>query len=97
MITIEVKRERPSATQGYAHIYINGVRVHSFMDEIELVTDKNKPTYGENIGGWASVASDGDFIIAALYHPYDKVYHHSDAVKEAIKKADKTARKGNRW
>ena len=88
MITIEVKRERPSATQGYAHIYINGVRVHSFMDEIELVTDKNKPTYGENIGGWASIIPDSDFIMGLLYHPSDEIYHYSDKAKKAIKASE---------
>jgi hypothetical protein len=93
IITIEVKRERPSATQGYVHIYINGDRVHSFADNIELITDKNKTIYGENIGGWASVTPDGDFIVGFLYHPYDKVYHISDLFKAAIKKADEPAKK----
>ena len=76
-IIIEVKRERPSVTQGSAVIYINGEKIISFFDDIKLIKDGQK-YYGENIGGWASTTPDSDFIKGLLYHPYDDCYHHKD-------------------
>lgn len=96
MLTIEVKRNRQSVTQGDATIYINGEKVLTFGDEMFLQqkdgsftngtkTVEHAQHYGEVIGGWGSIKPDSDFIIGLLYHPYDSIYHYSDWVKKAIK------------
>lgn len=45
-LEIEVKRRRPSVTQGEASVYVNGEKVITFGDTIELIED-GKPYYGE--------------------------------------------------
>ncbi len=78
-----MKRRRASVTQGSADVLINGKKVMSFGDEIVLL----KPGdvfYGENIGNWASVTPDLQFIIGAIYHPFDNIYHYSNLVKKAL-------------
>jgi len=73
--TIEVRRIRPSVTQGYAAVLINGKEVITFGDTIKLITkemaDAGQKTYGEQIGSWASVIPDSEFVIGLLYHPYE--------------------------
>ena len=97
MLQIEVKRIRPSVTQGEAQVFINGEYVISFADTICLKqsdgnftngfkTFKNARHYGEVIGGWGSIKPDSDFILGLLYHPYDNVYHYSDKFKEILLK-----------
>lgn len=83
MLKIEVVRKRESVTQGSAEVLINGKSIITFSDKIEMVKN-GQEFYGENIGGWASVKSDSDFIIGLLYHPLDDIYHYSDLVKNAI-------------
>lgn len=94
-MTIEVKRRRSSVTQGMAEIYINGKKIMDFGDKIKLIGSDDvfcgtcgKPTYGENIGGWASIIPDSDFIMGLLYHPLDEIYHYSDKAKKAIKASE---------
>lgn len=82
-MTIEVKRHRASVTQGYATVVIDGKEIVTFADDIKIVKD-DTPCYGEKIGGWASVKPDSDFILGALYHPYDMTYNYSSRVKRAI-------------
>ena len=41
--------------------------------------------YGENIGGYASVTPDGDFVQGLLFHPCDDYYKHSKRVREILK------------
>ena len=84
-----VKRERSSVTQGSATVYLNGEKVLTFGDKIELIKD-GQSYYGENIGGWASVIPDNDFINGVLFHPYDDIYHYSDKVKEIISRQGAT-------
>lgn len=94
MVTIEVKRNRQSVTQGSATVFVNGVSVITFGDEMYLkaadgtFTHGNRTVnakhHGEVIGGWGSIKPDHDFIIAALYHPLDNHYHCSDIVKKII-------------
>ncbi len=99
MINIEVKRNRPSVTQGTADVYINGELIISFDDQMYLKnndgtftngfnTIKNAKHYGEVISGWGSIKPDSDFIFGLIYHVYDNVYHYSDLFKEAILKGD---------
>lgn len=92
MLKIEVIRRRLSVTQGEADVYINDKKIMSFGDDIKLIGSDDsfcgacgKPTYGENIGGWASTKPDSDFIMGLLYHPFDEIYHYSDKAKKAIK------------
>ena len=80
---IEVRRNRPSVTQGSASVYINGEKVFTFGDEIEMIKPGEK-YYGEMIGGWASKKPDANFIRGVLFHPYDGLYHCSDKAKEII-------------
>ena len=72
-VDIEVKRVRASVTQGEAQVYMNGHYVMSFGDTIEMVKD-DAPYYGANIGGWASVKPDTDFIRGLLCHKYEEIY-----------------------
>lgn len=99
MITIEVKRNRQSVTQGSATVYINGKEVLTFGDNICLKqkdgtftngfkTFENAKHYGEVISGWGSIKPDSDFIIGALYHPYDNLYQYSKLAIDAIKEGD---------
>lgn len=81
---IEVTRKRYSVTQGEATVCINGKEIITFSDTIEIIS-KSAKYYGDKIGDWASLKPDSDFILGALYHPLDNIYHHSDTVKKAIK------------
>ena len=87
-ITIEVRRNRPSVTQGSATVYINGEEIVTYGDEIELLKDGDV-WYGENIGGWASRKSDAAFICGALNPKIS--YYQTEKIKadmlQAIKKA----------
>ena len=82
-LNFEVKRHRASVTQGTATVYLNGQEVMTFGDEIKFVKD-GQAFYGENIGGWASVTPDENFIKGVLFHPYDHIYHYSDKVKKIL-------------
>lgn len=82
-LNFEVKRHRASVTQGTATVYLNGQKVITFGDTIELIKD-GQAFYGENIGGWASLKPDEDFIKGVLFHPYDNIYHYSDIVKKIL-------------
>ena len=90
ILDFKVKRERYSATQGNATVYLNGEKILTLADEIKLIKDDE--TYcGENIDGWASTTPDNDFINSVLFHPldsvYDSVYYYSDKIiKEIIKR-----------
>lgn len=85
VLDFTVKRNRQTVTQGEATVYLNGEKVVTFGDKIELIKD-GQAYYGENIGGWASTTPDNDFINGVLFHPLDSVYHYSDKVKEIIKR-----------
>ena len=82
-LEFEVKRNRHSATQGTATVYLNGQEVITFGDTIELIKD-GQPFYGDIIGGWASVKPDENFIKGVLFHPLDNIYHYSDRVKKIL-------------
>lgn len=84
-LEIKVVRRRSSVTQGLADVYVNGEKVISFGDTIEIIRDGDT-YYGEKIGGWASKTPDSAFIKGLLWHPYDKVYHYSDLVKHILEK-----------
>lgn len=89
-LNFEVKRHRASVTQGTATVYLNGQKVITFGDTIEPIKD-GQAFYGDNIGGWASLKPDEDFIKGVLFHPYDHIYHYSDKVKEILFKETKAA------
>lgn len=86
---IEVKRSRPSVTQGSAEVYVNGEVIISFNDEIKLIRCGEK-YYGDLIGGWASVTPDEEFIKGMLFHPYDEYYCHSEKFRKVLDKAIRT-------
>ena len=85
VVTIEVRRNRPTVTQGSATVLINGKEVMTFHDTIKIITkemaDAGQKACGEQIGSWASVIPDSEFIIGLLYHPYEDF---SKLVKEAL-------------
>ena len=89
-IGFEVKRHRASVTQGTATVYLNGQEVVTFGDRIELIKE-GQAYYSDNIGGWASVTPDEDFIKGVLFHPLDHIYHYSDRVKEILSNKTKAA------
>lgn len=61
-LTFEVKRLRPSVTQGEAAVYCNGVKLVQFGDKIEM-----DGKHGDIIGHWGSTTSDEEFITATLF------------------------------
>lgn len=68
-LEIEVRRNRISVTQGFAEVWMNGERVVSFGDEIEIIPEGEK-FYGPLIGGWASRKTDSGFIIGAMRYAF---------------------------
>ena len=82
-ITIEVRRERMSATQGEAAVYMNGHKVMSFADKIELLHEGDK-YYGDWCGDWASVKPDMAFIRGCLCHDYEKIYDYHREFKRVL-------------
>jgi hypothetical protein len=82
-MVIEVKRRRMSVTQGEAVVVIDGKEIITFADTIEFIKE-GMPFFGEKIGDWASIKPDSDFILGAIYHPYDATYNYSSKVKRAI-------------
>ena len=77
--TIVIERNRYSVTQGSVNVKFDGKVILTYADEIKLIGSddswcgaKGRPTYGENIGGWASIHSD-DYYLEMLFaddHPY---------------------------
>ena len=68
--TIEIVRDRFSVTQGSVSVKFDGKTIATYADEIKLIGSddyscgaKGRPTYGENIGGWASIHSDEHYLI----------------------------------
>jgi hypothetical protein len=99
MLNIEVRRDRPSVTQGSATVVINGKDIITFNDEMYLkqndgtftngfTTVNDAKHYSEVICGWGSIKPDSHFIFALFYHPYDHLYHYSELVNKAILEAD---------
>ena len=86
MMRFEIKRERPSVTQGFVKVFCNGEQVATFGDEIALIQPGEK-YYGELIGGWASKTPDLQFVRATLFHKYDDVYNVSDGVQKMLNAA----------
>lgn len=84
LLTFEVRRVRTSVTQGEAQVWCNGKFLINFADKIEIV-QPGGVYYGDNVGGYASTTPDSDFLMGALYHGMDDVYHYSDRVKAVIK------------
>lgn len=91
--TFSVKRSRSSVTQGAATVYLNGVRLVTFGDTIQLVTE-GQAYYGENIGDWASVKPDSEFIRGVLWHPYDNLYRYSELVDDILRKGESAIQMG---
>lgn len=71
---ISVRRERFSVTQGEAVVCVDGIEVIRFGDQIELSSG----------GIWRSVIQDDQFIIGALNHPFDDLYHYADRMRRAL-------------
>jgi len=82
-LRFEVRRNRPSVTQGSATVYINGEEAITFGDDIELIREGER-YYGPIIGGWASKKPDAGFICGLLFHPHDELYHISQRAKKII-------------
>lgn len=79
--TIEVVRNRYSVTQGSVKVKFDGKVIATFKDDIKLVGSDDRfcgacghPTYGEDIGGWASINPD-EYYIAGLF---DDALKYSD-------------------
>lgn len=81
-LCFEVERRRGSVTQGEATVLLNGQKVVTFGDKIELCPKGTRrgTEYGENIDGWQSVKSDADFLRSVLF-PF---YLHKQRIKERI-------------
>ena len=68
--TIEIERRRISVTQGYVDVKFDGEVIVTYADEIKLVGSddffcgaRGRPTYGENMRGWASIHSDEEYLL----------------------------------
>lgn len=71
--TIVIERNRYSVTQGSVNVKFDGKVILTYADEIKLIGSddswcgaKGRPTYGENIGGWASIHPDS-YYLASLF------------------------------
>lgn len=81
-LNIKTERVRPSATQGFVSVYINGTYILDFGDDIVLTdsgTDQND-YYGDNIGGYRSCIPDSNFTLGLIWNPLDFAYHYSDMI-----------------
>lgn len=76
--TIKIERNRYSVTQGSVKVKFDGKVILTYEDDIKLIGSddsycgaKGRPTYGENIGGWASINSDAYYLekLFADNHP----------------------------
>lgn len=94
---LSVKRIRPSVTQGYASICVDGKEVINFADAMVLrcsdgtfsngfrtLDPAEVSEFGYEISGWGSVNTDEDFLRAAIAHPLDSFYHYSDMLRKAL-------------
>lgn len=88
---IEVERRRSSVTQGSAHVFVNGVEVADFYDEIKLLK-KGEHYYGSYIDGRASVTPDESFIKGMLFHPFEEIYHMSEKFRKILDDAIEDAK-----
>jgi len=81
-LTVTTERLRMSATQGECKVFINGTYIMNFGDQIVLPEKggDQKDYYGADIGGWRSSEPDSAFVLGAIWHPYDYVYHYSDDI-----------------
>lgn len=82
-LVIEVKRRRMSVTQGEADVYVNGQKVITFGDKIEMIKEGDR-CYGENIGGWGSKKPDSSFIAGYLWHPHDELYNYREKMERIL-------------
>lgn len=80
---IEVRRRRLSVTQGCAAVCVNGIEMVEFKDDIELIKEGQR-WFGEKIGGWASTASDEEFIRSMLFNPLNDFYQHGKKFKRML-------------
>lgn len=81
----EVRRNRPSVTQGSATVILNGQEVITFADNIEIAKPARSAEYGENIDGWQSTKADAEFIKGVLFPFYTNAEKISTRIKEIIK------------
>lgn len=95
--TIVVERNRYSVTQGSVNVKFDGKVILTFADEIKLIGSddswcgaKGRPTYGENIGGWASIHSD-DYYVGMLFAEFFPL--GSTSVAERVQAVLKEERK----
>ena len=73
-----VERVAHSVTIRDAIVKLNGEHIVTFDDRSVLGDD----------GEWHSVHTDGEFILAALYHPNDDIYHYSDRVRAILERKE---------
>lgn len=90
-IKIEVKRRRVSVTQGYADIFVNGEKLVSFGDHIQLIKE-GVPFYGEVIGRWASTTSDAEYIRKVLFCK-NEYYGLGDRLEPVLKASEEAERR----
>jgi len=94
---LSVKRIRPSVTQGYAAICVDGTEVLNFADEMFLrckdgtfsngfrtLDPADVPFFGYEVSGYGSMHTDEDFLRAAIAHLLDSFYHYSDMLRKAL-------------
>ncbi|MBR4577325.1 MAG: hypothetical protein IKO25_08980 [Clostridia bacterium] len=93
-LAFEVRRDRPSATQGSATVYLNGQEIITFSDDIRMIRPGEK-YYGPLIGDWASVTPDYHFIRALLWNNLDSIYHYSDRPKAIIEQLCQASNPGS--
>ena len=96
--TIVVERNRYSVTQGSVNVKFDGIVFATYEDDIKLIGSDDswcgacgRPTYGENIGGWASINPD-EYYIAKMF---DDDWHFSDmtTIADRVKALLEKARK----
>lgn len=81
--SITTERVRGSVTQGECKVFINGTYILNFGDKIEMIP-QGQESYGENIGGWASVIPDSSMVLGLIWHPYESLYHYDKLICEKL-------------
>ena len=89
--TIEVVRHRASVTQGAVEVKFNGKQILLMSDDIRLEGSDDphcgangRPTYGENMGGWASVLPDEHFVAQLFSEDWPLGESVADRVKVVL-------------
>lgn len=85
-LDVTFERVRMSVTQAEVKMFVHGQYVLNFGDEMEVIHD-GTDYYGTKCGCWASTHPDSRFVLGLIWNPFDDMYHYSDMIRAAVRKA----------